>query len=221
MRIRVSMSCGIYYWGRKMEQYQDYVIKDGQFIGKFEEMYQKFDDPWHQTIQVGQSYSRHATLLSLKLLQAKSVLEVGCGLGYFTDYMTRSLPEISITGLDLSETAVKKAKKRFPDLNFVAGNVCDSLAAPRAYDTIILSEIMWYILDDLDTIIRLLSENFAGKNLIINQSFYKSGQLYGAEYFTTLQQMTAYLPFEMKRAMEVDCAEKSSTEAHAVFEIKI
>ena len=32
-----------------MDRYQDYVIKDGKFIGKFEEMYQKFDDPWHQS----------------------------------------------------------------------------------------------------------------------------------------------------------------------------
>ena len=31
-----------------MKRYQDYVIKDGKFIGKFEEMYQKFEDPWHQ-----------------------------------------------------------------------------------------------------------------------------------------------------------------------------
>ena len=31
-----------------MKRYQDYVIKDGKFIVKFEEMYQKFEDPWHQ-----------------------------------------------------------------------------------------------------------------------------------------------------------------------------
>ena len=31
-----------------MKRYQDYVIKDGKFIGKFEEMYQKFEDPRHQ-----------------------------------------------------------------------------------------------------------------------------------------------------------------------------
>jgi len=27
-------------------KYQDFVIKNGRFIGKFEEMYQKFSDPW-------------------------------------------------------------------------------------------------------------------------------------------------------------------------------
>ena len=28
-------------------KYQDLVIKDGKFVGKFEEMYQKFSDPWN------------------------------------------------------------------------------------------------------------------------------------------------------------------------------
>lgn len=30
-------------------RYQDYVIKDGQFVGNFEQMYQNFLDPWHQS----------------------------------------------------------------------------------------------------------------------------------------------------------------------------
>ena len=28
-------------------KYQDYVIKDGKFVGKFDEMYRKFSDPWN------------------------------------------------------------------------------------------------------------------------------------------------------------------------------
>ena len=27
--------------------YHDYFIKDGRFIGRFEEMYRDVDDPWH------------------------------------------------------------------------------------------------------------------------------------------------------------------------------
>ena len=30
----------------KYERYQDYVIRDGRFIGDFEAMYQDHDDPW-------------------------------------------------------------------------------------------------------------------------------------------------------------------------------
>ncbi len=30
-------------------KYQDLVIKNGQFVGEFEKMYQLFDDPWNQS----------------------------------------------------------------------------------------------------------------------------------------------------------------------------
>lgn len=64
-----------------MDNYQDYVIRDGKFIGKFEEMYQKFDDPWEQIACVGDSYSRHATSLSINSMKLHNILEIGCGLG--------------------------------------------------------------------------------------------------------------------------------------------
>ena len=31
------------------KDYHDYVIKDGNFIGEFEQMYQNVDDPWPET----------------------------------------------------------------------------------------------------------------------------------------------------------------------------
>lgn len=94
-----------------MEKYQDYAIKDGEFIGKFEEMYQKFDNPWHQREVINESYSRLNTVLSLKRVGAKRVLEAGCGLGIFTDYLSKALPDVQIVGMDISETAVKKQGK--------------------------------------------------------------------------------------------------------------
>lgn len=108
-------------------RYQDYVIKDGKFVGKFEEMYRKFNDPWHQIEAEQNSYDRHSTILSLKRLESQEVLEVGCGLGYFTNYLSQNLPEINFTGMDISETAIEKAKGNFPSLNFITGNCADSL----------------------------------------------------------------------------------------------
>jgi trans-aconitate methyltransferase len=106
-----------------MDRYQDYVIKDGKFIGEFEKMYQKFDNPWHQIEAVDDSYSRLSTILTLKSYGIKSVLEVGCGLGKFTNYIHAQLPDIKIVGMDISETAVKKAKLSYPDIEFVTDNL--------------------------------------------------------------------------------------------------
>jgi len=30
----------------RKSKYQDFVIKNGRLVGKFEEMFQKFSDPW-------------------------------------------------------------------------------------------------------------------------------------------------------------------------------
>lgn len=104
-----------------MDRYQDYVIKDGVFVGKFEEMYQKFDDPWHQRENLLSFYSRALTPVTLMQYNLKNVVEMGCGLGAVADYLSRAVPECAITGMDISETAVAKARKFYPDINFVWG----------------------------------------------------------------------------------------------------
>lgn len=180
-----------------METYQNYVIKDGKFIGRFEEMYQKFDDPWHQIEAVNESYSRLNTVLSLKRLEAKCVLEAGCGLGRFTDYLSKALSNVEIEGMDISETAIKRARESYPSLHFRVGNLVEIdkfLESENCkYDMIIFSELMWYVLPELREIILKLKRVFSGKYIIINQTFYTVGQQYGREYFTNLNEMISYL----------------------------
>ncbi|MBO6178024.1 MAG: class I SAM-dependent methyltransferase [Selenomonadaceae bacterium] len=135
-------------------RYQDYVIKDGKFIGEFEKMYQKFDDPWLQTKEAGISYSRANTVCSIRRFGAKNILEVGCGLGYFTAYLNEQCPSSRIIGMDISETAIEKARKKFPKVEFICGDLAKlDNSALEQYDCIIFSEIMWYILDNIDDIL--------------------------------------------------------------------
>lgn len=54
--------------------YHDFVIKDGVFVGKFEEMYKSFDDPWGQKVDVIQNYQKMACLSSIKRLNPKKGL---------------------------------------------------------------------------------------------------------------------------------------------------
>ena len=105
--------------------YQDYVIKDGKFIGKFEEMYRDYDDPWHQIGEADISYSKHDTIHTINRFGLKNVIEVGCGLGYFTNRLSRFCSNTRFTGLDISETAIAKARLAFPTLSFETGG-CES-----------------------------------------------------------------------------------------------
>ncbi len=205
-----------------MERYQDYVIKDGKFIGKFEEMYQKFDDPWHQKEIFHEFYSKSFTSETLKQYGIKKVLEIGCGLGAFTDYLHSRAPGCCITGMDISKTAVEKAKRTYPDIDFLQGDILTFSRNPDSeYDAIIFSEIMWYILEDLDEVIRNLSENYGGgqKLVIVNQVFYKGEQKYGNEFFTCLDEMVEYLPWKCLRKISIDRMDDGFCESHSVFRI--
>lgn len=177
------------------KDYHDYVIKDGNFIGEFEEMYQTCDDPWGQKQKVVSSYSRMACVASLKRINAKRVLEVGAGLGYFTDFLDKMCPEITFDGLDISETAVKKASATFPEIHFICADVKDIVKILKngEYDAIIFSEIMWYILDSLNGLLTILREYHKGKYILVNQSFYNGTQQYGNEFFTNPSEMVSYL----------------------------
>src|SRR5688572_16074106 len=100
----------------KKETYHDYVISDGKFVGKFDEMYAKFSDPWTQSTQPNK-YSRMAGIIHMKNFGIRSVLECGCGLGYYSEWIRKETGIIP-KSLDLSEEAIKKAKTQFPHLDF-------------------------------------------------------------------------------------------------------
>lgn len=139
------------------KDYHDYFIKDGKFVGAFEEMYQNVEDPWHQTEEAAHSYSRMDTVNSIRRFHLGTVLEAGCGLGHFTNYLQAHCPSSKIIGMDIAPTAIEKAKASFPKLSFIAGNLkdLDAILASHGFapDGIVFSEIMWCILQDLDVIL--------------------------------------------------------------------
>lgn len=204
-----------------MEKYQDYVIKNGKFVGKFEEMYQKFEDPWHQKENLEQFYSRICTPVSLKEYKLRKVIEVGSGLGAFTNYLNTEVPFCSTIGMDISHTAVQKSRESYPNIDFEVGDLLSLSKAPnKNCDAILLSEVMWYILDDLDEILENLSKNFQDKLIIINQVFYRGGeQKYGNEYFTCLEEMVEYIPWECIKKISIDRIDNGFYESHSVYRV--
>jgi SAM-dependent methyltransferase len=96
-----------------MKDYHDYVIRDGKFIGKFDEMYKECKNPWNQLDEKNiYSFSRTNSIKILKDLGIKSVVEFGCGLGGFTNRIYNEL-QIRVTGVDVSQEAIKKARSLY------------------------------------------------------------------------------------------------------------
>lgn len=177
--------------------YRDYVIKDGRFIGEFEEMYKNIEDPWCIGDATEIQYDLVLYLLDRHTvcLKSGSILDIGCGKGAFTYRIKKARPYCDIMGVDISETAIIKARNLYQSegIDFRTIDVEKEYRnILRKYDLIILSQIVWYILPHLEEIILYLLKSGLKKNgyLLINQAFYKPDeQTYGKGILSTIEDL--------------------------------
>jgi SAM-dependent methyltransferase len=204
-------------------KYQDLVIKDNNFIGEFEKMYQEFSDPWNQSEEVCySSLSRRSVCYFLEKFDINSIVEWGCGLGKTVNYIKENTgKDVDILGIDISKTAIDKAKNFYPKLDFKVDNILN-ISQYNNFDCMFFAEITWYLLEEkkLDKIFNIMSKNFKGKNkfFIHNLSFYEDGiQQYGKDYFATLDEFIEFCPFELLEKVQVDS--KDGIASSAIFKI--
>lgn len=170
-------------------KYQDFVIKDGKFIGKFEEMYKQFDDPWEQTTRETNSNEKLIGLELLKRYQHKNVVELGCGLGYYTKKIS-SVVE-SCLGVDISETAISKAKTMHPNCNFIVSDILNKDLYQNV-DCILMVEITWYVLQKLQQFKNILAVHKGVGFFHTLNTYPENTQKYGTEYFTNSKEIMSF-----------------------------
>jgi len=176
----------------KYAKYQDYVIKDGKFVGEFEQMYQDYHDPWEQTTRENYRSEKIIAIYLLKRIGAKKVIELGCGLGCYTQMIKNA--GFAVLGIDISPTAINKAKQKHPNCTFQVSDILDfNIYREYKPDAIIMAEITWYILDQLDAFINFLRTEMPDVYLIHLLTTYPQGvQKYGVDKFTNLEEMMSY-----------------------------
>jgi len=157
--------------------YHDYVFKDGCLVGKFEDMYKYSSEiPWHQDKQAYKVFA-DIDIAILKQFKYDSVCEIGCGLGYFTDRLQKELSysrrSSKVTGIDISQTAIKKARELFPQITFIKSDLLRE--RPRydlCFDLVVMKDILWYVCHDLDHFTKNVFDMITSKGLLyISQSF--------------------------------------------------
>jgi len=132
-----------------MAEYHRYVFdtEARRLVGQFEEMYQaeqeKAFDSWQQD-DLRHLDQKICTSI-LDQFNFSKILDVGCGKGAFTQFLKKH--NNHVTGVDISPTAIERAKSRYPDIEFKAEDV----ASPNwhenfgRYDLIICLELLSYI----------------------------------------------------------------------------
>jgi SAM-dependent methyltransferase len=177
----------------KHGRYQDYVIKNGKLVGEFEEMYRDFQDPWEQTTREEFASEKSLALNAIKALNANTVMELGCGLGRFTKRIKEAGVK-NVVGVDVSATAIGKAKIEVPDCTFEVADILDFDVYERYRpDVIVMAEVTWYVLEKLERFKTFLKDKMPETYLIHLLNTYPEGeQKYGREYFSNLPSILKY-----------------------------
>lgn len=108
-----------------MSKYHKYVfdLENRKFIGNFEVMYQNEKkenfDSWHQ--DDSRQLQRRIDLAILEDYNFNKIIDIGCGKGAFTHLLKKK--NNNVLGIDISETAINIAKKRFPDIDFLVADI--------------------------------------------------------------------------------------------------
>jgi len=169
--------------------YQDFVIKNGEFIGRFEEMYQQFEDPWEQSTRELYCYEKTIGLEIIKNNNLNKVLELGCGHGHYTNKI-KKFASTSI-GVDVSESAINKAKINYPDCKFIVSDI-NNTDLYNDIDCIMMVEVTWYVLNKLDEFKKIISK-YKGVSFFHTLNTYPQNvQKYGVDYFTNNEEIMKY-----------------------------
>lgn len=135
----------------------DYIFgAKGGLVGDFDGLYRDLEDPWEQTSIFDSGDSRR--LLALNYCErvfsecedrsSAKILEIGCGFGHLTEALR--LAGFSSVGVDISSVAIKKACAMHPESVFFERPISDVLLLEEFDpDIIIMSEVTWYVLENL------------------------------------------------------------------------
>ena len=100
------------------------------------------------------------------LHELASALDIGCANGGFTARLREIVhgEHGIVWGMDVSETAIQRAKTRFPRCHFFTGNLTDITVSDSSFDLVSCLDVIYY-LDDagrkkaVDEIARVLKSN--------------------------------------------------------------
>jgi ubiquinone/menaquinone biosynthesis C-methylase UbiE len=69
-----------------------------------------------------------------------TLLEVGCGGGYYSEIIATRFPGVAYRGLDLSPSMIELARQHYPDVDFVVGSAYE-LPAPDSSTDIVMDGV--------------------------------------------------------------------------------
>ncbi len=175
------------------------------FVGDFEGLYSHESDPWGQMgnddrLKAYYAYSRKKLAEAIQRLWANSVtqykvLEIGCGFGCVSQYLNDCLsPRAAVSGMDISLTAINKARSLFPSIKFIQGNICaGNFVATEKYETVIMCQILWYVLEALPNTMKNIGRILPPSGYLVFSNAFLKEQKYGREIIDGFDGLLGYI----------------------------
>jgi SAM-dependent methyltransferase len=209
-----------------------------EFKGDFEGLYNTDPDPWgqsgeHPRMKEYYEFSRARLMVTLTDLSDHwgSTLEVGCGAGYVTSLLHcasrreganngRFYPRRVVSGLDISATAIIQARERFPGIEFHVGDVTNPKLVPgfdRRYDVVVLSQVLWYVLDRLPIVYANVMALLGPKGHLVIQNAWLDNQEYGRDIMDGFNSLLRYMLDHHAADFQVVSATYDNSNRHAPY----
>jgi 2-polyprenyl-3-methyl-5-hydroxy-6-metoxy-1,4-benzoquinol methylase len=114
----------------------------------FEYLYSRDDDPWLYRTARYEIEKYEKTLNTIRGLQPKRVLELGCSIGVFTQMLA---PNVEfLLGCDISTQAISRARvscAEFTNVRFMESAILD-IQCELNFDVIVAAEVLYYVSRD-------------------------------------------------------------------------
>lgn len=81
------------------------------------------------------------------------ILDIGCGQGYISTQIRRAFPQCAISAVDLSISAIEKARVVDSNIDFIVADANDLPYPPGSFDCLIMNNIWEHLTDPLGLLI--------------------------------------------------------------------
>jgi len=129
---------------------------------------------------------RFEILADVGITEGDSVLDVGCGLADFNEWLQKNRPGVNYSGVDITPEMITRAKARFPDVDFSNATIFDMGTPDGSFDYLVASGIFvfrkenpdFYLLSTIQKMFSLCKKGIAFNSLSLwaskktNEEFY-------------------------------------------------
>jgi len=111
----------------------------------------------------------------------KTILDIGCGVGSFSEVCRSHFPNIEYTGMDFSENSIRLAKENFGGEKFIVGDMRELEKEDiQKYDLLFLGAVFDVLPDGDDQLERIMSLNT--KAILVSRMNITEEKSYYTEY---------------------------------------